>query len=93
MDSAIHDGLAAVITALLCGYALFALVRVMGRSRPDLKIGRAIAAGVTLRVVAAAAVSLTGFADFLRGSDEEAFVAHANDVAATASARGIGSTR
>lgn len=84
MDGAIHDGLAALITALLCGYALFLLVRGLGRSRPRLKIGAAIAAGVVLRVVAAAAVSLTGFADFLRGSDEAAFVSHANDLAGTA---------
>lgn len=83
MDSAIHDGLAALITALLCGYALFILVRTMRRSRPDLRIGAPIATGLLIRVLAAAAVSLTGFADFLRGSDEGAFVAHANDLATT----------
>lgn len=83
MDGAIHDGLAALITALLCGYALFILVRTMRRSRPDLRIGAAIATGVVLRVLAAAAVSLTGFADFLRGGDELGFLSNARDLAAT----------
>lgn len=83
MDGAIHDGLAALITALLCGYALFILVRVMRRSRPGLRIGAAVAAAVGLRVLAAAAVSLTGFADFLRGGDENFFLGNAHDIAAT----------
>lgn len=83
MDGAIHDGLAALITALLCGYALFLLVRAMRRNRPGLRIGSAIATGVILRVLAAAAVSLTGFADFLRGGDERFFLASAHEIAAT----------
>jgi hypothetical protein len=84
LDSAIHDGLAALITALLCGYALLLLVRGMSRSRPGLQIGAPIAAALALRVIAAAAVSLTGFADFLRGGDEKFFLANARDVTATA---------
>ncbi len=83
MDGAIHDGLAALITALLCGYALFILVRSMRRSRPGLRIGGPVAAAVGLRVLAAAAVSLTGFADFLRGGDENLFLGNAHDIAAT----------
>src|SRR4029453_16192908 len=47
------------------------------RPRPELRIGRAIAVAWAVRVIAAAAVSLTPLAETLRGGDELTFMQNA----------------
>lgn len=74
LDSLIHDVLVFVITGCLALYGLRALVELLKRSRPDLAIGRAVAAAVAIRVLGSFGITLTGFASTLRGGDEASYL-------------------
>lgn len=75
-------GLECRLLAFLAGLYLIALVvRGVSRSRPGLKIGRAVAAAFLLRIVAALGLDQTPIAAELRGGDEFVFVARAQEVA------------
>lgn len=61
-------------------YALYALVRVMKRSRPGFDIGYAIFVAFGLRVLAAIGLDQLSFAQQLRGGDEIEFLRRASEV-------------
>lgn len=70
------------LVALIAGALLVAfVVSRLGRSRPGLAIGRAIAAAFGLRVVAAFGLDQTPVAGELRGGDELIFQDRAQDIA------------
>ena len=82
MSTAFEQGLFEVQSVMAAGAvvitALWLLLHRLGRSRPELRIGRAVAAGVTLRVVAAAALSEV--APGARGTDETTFLERARSL-------------
>ncbi|MEJ7785191.1 MAG: glycosyltransferase family 39 protein [Solirubrobacteraceae bacterium] len=63
-------------------YGLWFLIRHLSRTRPDLRIGRAITAAVAIRLVTAVAISLLPNSRALRGPDELLFLAAADDLRA-----------
>jgi len=70
-----------VIIALILGaYALWLLVAWLRRSRPDMRIGRAVAVGFLLRFIAAAALGSLSIGSQLRGGDEDTFLGRAHDL-------------
>jgi hypothetical protein len=81
-DQQLHDFLAAGVTLMLIAGGLFLLVRFLRRDRPDFRIGVPLGIAFAVRVLAAAAVSLTGIGEVLRGGDEVGFLAQAHEVAA-----------
>lgn len=70
-----------IVVALVVGYVLWLLVRMLRRSRPDFRIGWPLGIGFGLRLVAIAAVSATGLDHVLRGGDEATFLSLAHDLA------------
>ena len=80
-DQQIHDILAGALTLAVVGLGLYALVRLLARSRPGLAIGIPIGIAVGLRLLAAAGVSLTSIASELRGGDEFTFMRDATHIA------------
>lgn len=79
-DHILYDVLAAVTTLVAVAYLLRLLVVRLRRARPDLSIGRPVAAALVLRVAAAASVSLTAVGPALRGGDEVAFLGAAREL-------------
>lgn len=71
-----------ILTALVVGYVLWYLVRKLGRSRPDQKIGLPVTVGFGLRLAAIAGIGLTGLQSTLRGGDETTFLDFARNLAA-----------
>jgi hypothetical protein len=80
-DQTIQNLLAGAVTALLLIYGLMVLVRLLRRRRPGLAIGVPLAIAATLRVLAAAGVSLTSIGSELRGGDEISFLAQSRTIA------------
>lgn len=80
-DQLIYDFLTGAATALLVAYGVFALVRLLRRSRPELAIGLPIAIAVAVRMFATAGVSLTSIGSELRGGDEVLFLNEAARIA------------
>jgi hypothetical protein len=83
-DQSLHAVLATLLTIALLGGAVALLVRGLGRSRPGFAIGPAVAVAFGARVIAAGLISLTPFAQSLRGGDELGFLGKAKLIAATA---------
>jgi hypothetical protein len=81
-DQVLYDGLAVLVTVLVVAYAVYLLLRWLRGSRPNLPIAAPIAVALALRVVAAVGIYLAG-AQGLFGSDEQRFLAEAQDIAAT----------
>jgi hypothetical protein len=79
-DQTMHDALAGLVTLLVVAYALWFLVGRLRRSRPDLRIAAPIAVAFVVRVLAAAALSLTTIAQTLRGGDELVFLDQARAI-------------
>jgi hypothetical protein len=79
------SGLAAVEGVILAFLvvALFAwfLIRKLGRSRPELRVGTPLAVGFGLRLAAIAGISATGLESTLRGGDENTFLGWAHVLA------------
>jgi hypothetical protein len=73
-DQQIHDYLAGLVTLAVVGWATYFLIRWLRRSRPALNLGMPIAVALTVRILAAIAVSSTGAGASLRGGDEVYFV-------------------
>lgn len=72
-----------VLATTLAGcYLLVALARTLGRSRPGFHPVKWVLIAFALRVVSAAALSLTGIARTLRGGDEVFFLGEAHKLAA-----------
>lgn len=70
-----------LITLVLATYTLWLALAALRRRRPDLSIGRAVAAAFVLRVLAAVGVGQLSMAQDLRGGDELTFLGHAHDLA------------
>ena len=71
------------LTAVIAGAFLVAyVVQRVGRARPGLAIGHAMAAAFGVRILAALGLEQTPFAGELRGGDELTFLARAHDIAA-----------
>jgi hypothetical protein len=66
-----------LIAAFVGGFALLWIVRSLQRGHPGLLIGKAIAVGFGLRVLAAFALNNMSSASSLRGGDETTFIGHA----------------
>lgn len=69
-----------LLATLVVAYALFFLVRVLRRSRPELAIGLPIAAAAGLRLLTSLGLSITPAASNLRGPDETAFLLKADEL-------------
>jgi hypothetical protein len=80
-DSALQAAEGVVLTVLVTGCVLIALVRFLRRSRPEFAVGRPLAVGFAIRLVAIAAISLTGLQATLRGGDETTFLRLARNLA------------
>ncbi len=83
MDQRLHDVLAGGVTLMLVAGGLCWLLALLRRGRSDLSIGLPVAIALGIRVLAAAAVSLTGIGEILRGGDELGFFAQAQEISAT----------
>lgn len=82
-DQSLHATLVTLMTILLLGGAVALLVGFLRRSRPGFAIGPAVGAAFAARVIGAALISLTPFAQQLRGGDELGFLGKARLIAAT----------
>ncbi|MFL5869338.1 MAG: hypothetical protein ACJ766_19710 [Thermoleophilaceae bacterium] len=80
-DQSIYDVESTLLTAAVSAAVLVLLVRVLGRKRPGLSIGRPMAVAFAARVLTAAAVSLTSIAHQIRGPDELGFLDQASKAA------------
>lgn len=83
-DQSLHATLVTLMTILFVGGAVVILVGFLRRSRPGFEIGTAAGVAFAVRVMGAAVISLTPFAQQLRGGDELGFLGKARLVAATA---------
>jgi hypothetical protein len=72
-----------VLVTLIVALVLWSLVRMLGRSRPDFRIGVPIGVGLGLRLAAIAGVGSLGLDSALRGGDETTFLDRAAQLAAT----------
>lgn len=82
-DTLLYEIESVLLAMLLVGFGLAWAVRRLARTRPGLSIGTPVAVGVALRLVAIAAVSLTGLGPTLRSPDETTFLEGAREVAAS----------
>lgn len=82
-DTLLYEIESVILAILLVGFGLACAVRWLARTRPALSIGTPVAAGVTLRLVAIAAVALSGLGPTLRSPDEITFLRGAREVAAS----------
>jgi hypothetical protein len=83
IDETLYDVGCVVLAALLIWFSLRAMVVRLRRSRPQLIVGGPLVVGVGARMLAAAAVSLSGLGLTLRGGDEGTFLRGAREVAAS----------
>ena len=82
-DQSIYDILATLVTVVAVAYVLVLLVRVLGRTRQDLRIGTPVLVGLGIRTLAAAGISALPVASSLRGGDEPGIITVSQQVAAT----------
>ena len=80
-DKELYQALCVMIALLFAVYALIWVVRRLSRSRPGFELGRQIAVGFALRIIAAVAVGQLAIARELRGGDELTFLQRARDIA------------
>src|SRR5437588_6896393 len=78
-----------ILTILLVSFGLSWMIARLRSSRPGLNIWKPIAVGVTLRLLAMAAVNATGAGSQLRGGDESTFLSYAHLIANTPWGRGF----
>lgn len=71
-----------IITAVAVAFGLGLLLRILGRRRPELSIGRPLAVGYLLRLLVIGVVSLSPIGSTIRGGDEIGFMASAHRLAA-----------
>src|SRR3954453_11931936 len=82
------DAEGVVLTVLVVGGVLWYLVTALARSRPDLRIGAPVLAGLGIRLAAVAGVGATGLGSTLRGGDELTFIGQARFLAEQPLGRG-----
>lgn len=83
MSETLYNIESVLVATLLVGVGLAYAIRKLTRTRPALSVGTPVAVGVALRLVAIAAVSLTGLGATLRTPDEITFLRGAREVAAS----------
>ncbi len=66
-----------VLVALVVGLWLWWLLRLLGRSRVELRVGAPVAVGFGFRLAAVIAIGITGLQSTLRGGDESTFLYYA----------------
>src|SRR4051812_30189233 len=76
------DAEGVVLTVLVVGGVLWYLLTSLARSRPGLRIGAPVLAGVGIRLAAIAGMGATGLDSTLRGGDELTFIGRARHLAA-----------
>jgi hypothetical protein len=79
----LYDIESVLLATLLMTAGLAWALRRLRRTRPQLVVGPAVAAGVGLRLAAIAGVSAIGLGPTLRGGDEVGFVRGAREIAAS----------
>jgi hypothetical protein len=79
-DSSLYQDECVLIALAVSAYVLWALITWLRRSRPDLSIGRPVAAAFGLRLIAAAALGSLSIGSQLRGGDENTFLARAHEL-------------
>jgi hypothetical protein len=70
-----------VLVTLLVAFLFWLLIRRLGSSRPDFRIGTPLAIGFILRLAAIAGISASGLEATLRGGDESTYLFYARVLA------------
>ena len=73
-DKHVYEAEAALLVAVLVGFGLAWLLRLVGRKRPGMALTRPLIAAFGVRIMAAAAISMTAIGDSIRGGDEASFM-------------------
>ncbi|MGI8863621.1 MAG: hypothetical protein ACR2JH_04350 [Solirubrobacteraceae bacterium] len=79
--NAVQNAEGVVLVALIVGFGLRHIVRVLRRSRPDFWIGAPLGIAFGIRLAAIAAIGTAGLSSTLRGGDETTFLDLANFLA------------
>jgi hypothetical protein len=77
-----QDAEGVVLAVMVVGGVLWYLTAVLARSRPGLRIGAPVMAGVGIRLTALAGIGVAGLDSTLRGGDELTFIGRARHLAA-----------
>jgi GT2 family glycosyltransferase len=88
-DAIVRSGEGLILVVLVVSYALAYAIRRLRRRRPDFRIGLPVFTGVTLRLLAVAAINATGLQSQLRGGDETTFLDLARALATQPLGRGF----
>src|SRR5690349_23680574 len=88
-DSTLRRAEGLILVVALVAYVLAFVIGRLRRRRPDLRIGRPIAVGVGLRLLAVAAINATAVQTQIRGGDEATFLSLARYLASTPWGRGF----
>ena len=72
--AALYSTLCSLLTALIAGWGVVAIVRVLGRSRPGLSLAAPLVAAAGVRVIATLILSSSDSVARLRGPDDVGFV-------------------
>ena len=72
-----------IVTVLVVSYLLVYVIKRLRRQRAELRIGVPIFVGVSMRLLAVAAINATGLQAQLRGGDEQTFLSLARTLAGT----------
>lgn len=88
-DATLRTAEGLILAVLLVSWTLAYLIGRLRRQRPGFDIGRPMVVGLTLRLLAVAAVNATGLQSQLRGGDEELFLSYARQIAGTPWGRGF----
>jgi hypothetical protein len=88
-DITLRNAEGLIATVLIVSYALAYTIGRLRRRRQDFSIGLPIVVGVTLRLLAVAAINATGLQSQLRGGDEDTFLSFARVLAGMPWGRGF----
>src|SRR4051812_40320815 len=87
-ERGLQDAEGVVLAVLVVGGVLWYLIAGLARSRPELRIGAPVLAGVAIRLAALAGIGATGLNSTLRGGDEVTFLNQARFLATQPLGRG-----
>src|SRR4051794_17657186 len=73
-ERGLQDAEGVVLAVLVVGGVLWSLMAALARSRPGLRIGAPVLAGVGIRLAAGGGIGATGLNSTLRGGDETTFL-------------------
>lgn len=80
-DTTLYNIESVLAATLVVSFALAYALRVLGRTRPDFRVGAPVAAAIAARLLAVVGVAVTGLEQTLRGGDELGFLRGAREVA------------